>query len=87
MHRAVFETPPARLSGRPLVCRVHLQHEAFFLWNAVDHPAACEVAQGCVQDLLVKNVKRHLRQARKGGSDLQALDFLPTTYILPQVLA
>ena len=38
-----------------------------------------------LQDLLVKNVKRHLRQARKDGSDLQALDFLPTTYILPQV--
>ncbi|KAK9837196.1 hypothetical protein WJX84_010345 [Apatococcus fuscideae] len=36
------------------------------------------------QDLLVKNIKRHLRQARRGGSDLQALDFLPTTYILPQ---
>ena len=38
-----------------------------------------------VQDLLVKNIKRHLRQARREGSDLQALDFLPTTYILPQV--
>ncbi|KAK9814201.1 hypothetical protein WJX72_002184 [[Myrmecia] bisecta] len=36
------------------------------------------------KDLMVKNVKRYLKQVRKDGGDLDALDFVPTTFILPQ---
>lgn len=38
----------------------------------------------CLQDLMVKNVKRYQKQAKKEGRELSGFDFIPTTYMLPQ---
>ncbi|GMH42391.1 hypothetical protein BSKO_10310 [Bryopsis sp. KO-2023] len=36
------------------------------------------------KDLMVKNVKRYQKQCKKEGNDVPDLDFIPTTYMLPQ---
>lgn len=33
---------------------------------------------------MVKNVKRYQKQVKKEGGDCSELDFIPTTYMLPQ---
>ncbi|CAD7702065.1 unnamed protein product [Ostreobium quekettii] len=36
------------------------------------------------KDLMVKNLKRYQKQVKKEGGDTAALDFMPTTYMMPQ---
>lgn len=34
---------------------------------------------------MVKNVKRYLKQHKKNGGSMDDMDFLPVTFLLPQV--
>jgi hypothetical protein len=36
------------------------------------------------KDLMVKNIKRYQKQVKREGGNVDALDFVPTTYVLPQ---
>ena len=38
----------------------------------------------CSQDLMVKNIKRYQKQAKREGGSGEDLDIVPTTFVLPQ---
>ena len=40
---------------------------------------------GMLQDLMVKNVKRYMKQQKKDVLSESVADLVPVTYILPQV--